>query len=150
MTSSSLPDSSTCAERTLNVTGPQRNALIRLWEQGATGSHLHGEPFHAGVFTRPSIHSLMYMRCHKHIVSFSVHFTALYTRTHTHTHHFTLLPAGGPDHPAQLVYPSVDSPVGEDCRRDLPYHRRQCRDWPGMSRSSFISPQGTNTNLSNK
>lgn len=148
MTSSSLSDPSTCAERTLNVTGPQRNALIRLWEQGATGSHLYGEIFHAGVFTRPYIHSLMYMRCHKHIASFSVHCTAPYACTHTH--HFTLLPAGGPDHPAQLVNPRVDSLVGEDCCRDLPYHRRQCRDWSGMSRSSCISPQGTDTNLSNK
>lgn len=70
--------------------------------------------------------------------------------TQTHTHHSTLLPAGEPDRPAQLAYPNVDSPVGENCRRDLPHHRRQCREWSGTSRSSFISPQGTNTNLSNK
>lgn len=72
------------------------------------------------------------------------------THTHMHTCHSTLLPAGEPDPPTQLVYTSVEFPVGEDCRGDLPDHRRLCRDWSGTSRSSFISPQGTNTNLSNK
>lgn len=145
MTSSSLPDSSTCAEWTLNVTGPQRNALIRLWEQRATGSHLKGEAFRTAVFTRPYIHLVTYVMPLTH----NIILTSLCSSVSMHTHHSTLLPAG-PDHPAQLVYPNIDSSVGEDYCRDLPYHCRQCRDCFGMSPSSFISPQGTHANLSYK
>lgn len=107
MTSSSLPDSSTCAEWTLNVTGPQRNALIRLWEQRATGSHLKGEAFRTAVFTRPYIHLVTYVMPLTH----NIILTSLCSSVSMHTHHSTLLPAG-PDHPAQLVYPNVDSSVG--------------------------------------
>lgn len=150
MASSSLSDFSTCAERTLNVTGPQRTALIRLWEQramGREGGLQERASFNAGFFTRPCIYSLTSMWCHKDTSSFSVHCTAPHASTHTQ--HRTQ-PAGGPDQAAQLVYPSVDSPVGDNCRRDLPYLWKQCRDSLSLSRSSFISPQGTNTNLFNK
>lgn len=89
MASSRLSDFSTCAERTLNVTGPQRTALIRLWEQRAmwreAGGFQEKASSHARFFTGPCIYSLTSAWCRKDTASFSVHCTAPHGSTHTHS-----------------------------------------------------------------
>lgn len=87
MTSSSLSDSSTCAERTLNVTGPRRNALIKLREHRATGNHLQEEAFFAGVFIQSHTHCLTRVWWHKDTAPCSDSLSNAYEHIdHPHTH----------------------------------------------------------------
>ena len=95
-----------------------------------------------GVFTGPYTLSLTYAMPQTQ----SIILSSLHWLEHIYTHRSTQSPVGRQDPQAQLVQPNVR----KNCRRDFTYHRRQCRDCLGTSRSGFISPQGTNTNLGDK
>lgn len=149
MASSSLSDSSTCAERTLNVTGLQRNALIKLWEQRAMGGGIYRKRL-SMQRSLPDMHLVyVYVMSHTYIAPFPVHCTALHASTHTQ--HPTQ-PAGGPDQTSQHSWciPVLTRQFGTTVAGIYHIYKDSAEIGPSMSRSSFISPQGTNTNLLNK